>query len=95
MGVCPCPTPVAAHTLRLTTAGGVSRVTSEEGDRRWVQHDATINPGNSGGPLLTEDGAVVGINTLLVEGARGTYYSLAMPQLREELGRHVPDVTWR
>jgi S1-C subfamily serine protease len=26
-----------------------------------IQTDAAINPGNSGGPLLTLDGAVVGV----------------------------------
>jgi S1-C subfamily serine protease len=80
----------------VLTGGSISRVTTEEKDRRWVQHDASLNPGNSGGPLVNEDGVVLGVNTIGIRGASGTFYSLAMPQLKEEIAAHVPSgVVWR
>lgn len=79
------------------TSGSVSKVAIEEIGRKtkWIQHDASINPGNSGGPLLDEEGKVIGINTLLIKNAAGTFYSLSMPQIRKEIGQHIRNANWR
>jgi len=34
------------------------------GERLYFQHTAAIDPGSSGGPLTTEDGKLLGVNTL-------------------------------
>ena len=80
------------------TSGTVSKVAVEDALKtttKWIQHDASINPGNSGGPLLDEGGKVIGINTLGIKGAAGTFYSLSMPQLRKEIGQHIRNANWR
>ncbi len=57
---------VAAEVSEVTsTEGTISRMLDDFGGLPYevIQHTAHINHGNSGGPLITEDGAVIGLNT--------------------------------
>lgn len=54
------------HTVNdlTVTDGIISRFLEMEGtETKSILHTAMINGGNSGGPLVTENGAVIGINT--------------------------------
>lgn len=81
----------------VLTKGAISRVVTEVENRAWIQHNAQLNPGNSGGPLLTEDGLVVGINTLRVgtDDAQGIFFSLSLGQLKDEINHLAPGVVWK
>jgi len=79
----------------ILTTGSVSRSTEESEGRKWIQHNADINPGNSGGPLTTNDGTVVGINTLGQREASGVFFSLSTDQLRKEIESYTNGVQWK
>ncbi|MFI3287771.1 MAG: trypsin-like peptidase domain-containing protein [Rikenellaceae bacterium] len=53
---------------------------SKMGIESFIQTDAAVNPGNSGGALMTIDGSLVGINTL-IKSPTGSFtgYSFAVP----------------
>jgi S1-C subfamily serine protease len=77
-------------------SGTVSKAFTEEGGGHWIEHNADINGGNSGGPLVNEGGLALGMNTIAIkaEFGHGTFWSFTLLQCREEIEKHVPDVTW-
>ena len=67
--------------LRDTVTAGVATNVTDT----YIGTDAMILPGNSGGPLLTEDGHIVGINTLKISGVpSGEGFGIAIPFARAE-----------
>lgn len=53
---------------------------SQMGIESFIQTDAAVNPGNSGGALMTTEGKLIGINTV-IKSPTGAYagYSFAVP----------------
>ena len=62
--------------LTYSVTSGVFSGFQGEGDKLFLQTDAPINPGNSGGPLITENGDVVGINTLVLRDAQNIGFAI-------------------
>jgi len=60
-----------ASSVSMGIVSAVGRQLREEDRMIYIQTDTPINPGNSGGPLVSEDGVVVGINTLIFSQSGG------------------------
>jgi len=78
--------------MAYTLTSGVYSGERFDGETRYLQTDAPINPGNSGGPLITEDGRVIGINSMVLRDTQGIGFALPIEAAYEafpELG--TPD----
>jgi serine protease Do len=60
-----------ANTITGGIVSAVGRSLPGEAYVPFIQTDVAVNPGNSGGPLLTLDGKVVGINSMIYSGTGG------------------------
>ncbi|HJR15824.1 MAG TPA: trypsin-like peptidase domain-containing protein [Gemmatimonadales bacterium] len=61
-----------ASSVTMGVVSAVGRQLQDEDRMIYIQTDTPINPGNSGGPLVTADGVVVGINTLILSQSGGS-----------------------
>jgi serine protease Do len=72
------------HGLTFTvTKGIVSTSDRLIDDVHYVQTDVAMNPGNSGGPLINARGELLGMNTMILQGAQGIGFAIAVGHLAE------------
>jgi len=75
--------------LRHTVTGGIISGYREHKGRKFIQTDAPINPGNSGGPLISEQGGLIGINTMVLRDAQGIGFAVPFQELQTEFGQYL------
>lgn len=76
-------------TTGVLSATGRSLRTNTGTFHGFLQTDASINPGNSGGPLLNAEGALIGINTAIYNGAEGIGFAIPIDVARRIVGELI------
>jgi serine protease Do len=61
-----------ASSVTMGVISALGRQLRDEDRMIYLQTDTPINPGNSGGPLVSDDGLVVGINTMIYSQSGGS-----------------------
>jgi serine protease Do len=61
-----------ASSVTMGVISAIGRQFRDEDRMIYIQTDTPINPGNSGGPLVSAEGLIVGINTLIVSQSGGS-----------------------
>ena len=74
----------AAPSVTLGIVSALDRSVPINGSvlQHMIQTDAAINHGNSGGPLVNAGGEVVGINTIVADGAQSIGFALSIDSLK-------------
>lgn len=77
------------HTVTSGIISALGRRDLAPGGRElesdFIQTDASINPGNSGGPLISLDGAVIGINTAVNRAGQGIGFAIPINAIKQLL----------
>jgi S1-C subfamily serine protease len=78
------------HTVTTGIISYAGRILAEQGDLttraiRFLQTDAAISPGSSGGPLITLEGAWIGVNTAAATAAQSIGFAVSSRQVVEFL----------